>query len=311
MKSADYRAKRHLLAQSYAMQDQLIADFEALESFCEGLKGVNDGLRAKIADIEGDAATLRGYINTYGETPAMTWSSREHWKNRSVRAELDIEKLKMDAEHLQYERDEAREKLAAMEADVDSLGDLHGTDQNKQIAEAHGIDLATLPDPPPPSDVDPTSEELAQMTEHTLHGPIPGLEAPPAEPGLREAVVKAAIQWYCVREDEEYEQACEDLEKAVKKLPEFDPSAPAGTDKLLSMARSWQEAYHDVALQMVGELRALAAGTEGPGMAAIDESIRLARENRDRFGGERWDGIVWGMGEARRVAALAREGAKK
>ena len=135
--------------------------------------------------------------------------------------------------------------------------------------------------------------------------------AAPAEGLLREAVVKAAIQWYCVREDEEYEQACEDLEKAVKKLPEFDPSAPAGTDKLLSMARSWQEAYHDVALQMVGELRALAAGTEGPGMAAIDESIRLARENRDRFGGERWDGIVWGMGEARRVAALAREGAKK
>ena len=113
MKSADYRAKRHLLAQSYAMQDQLIADFEALESFCEGLKGVNDSLREKIADIEGDAATLRGYINTYGETPAMTWSSREHWKNRAVRAELDVEKLKMDAEHLQYERDEAREKLAA------------------------------------------------------------------------------------------------------------------------------------------------------------------------------------------------------
>jgi hypothetical protein len=39
-------------------------------------------------------------------------------------AEAAIEKLKMDAEHLQYERDEAREKLAAMEAPVDSLGDL-------------------------------------------------------------------------------------------------------------------------------------------------------------------------------------------
>ena len=32
---------------------------------------------------------------------------------RAERAEADIEKLKMDAEHLQYERDEAREKLAA------------------------------------------------------------------------------------------------------------------------------------------------------------------------------------------------------
>lgn len=45
MKAADYRAKRHLLAQSYTMQDQLIADLEALESFCEGLKGVNDQQR--------------------------------------------------------------------------------------------------------------------------------------------------------------------------------------------------------------------------------------------------------------------------
>ena len=31
---------------------------------------------------------------------------------RAERAEADIEKLKMDAEHLQYERDEAREKIA-------------------------------------------------------------------------------------------------------------------------------------------------------------------------------------------------------
>ena len=33
--------------------------------------------------------------------------------NRSVRAELDIEKLKMDAEHLQYERDEV--EMTAMQ----------------------------------------------------------------------------------------------------------------------------------------------------------------------------------------------------
>ena len=30
---------------------------------------------------------------------------------RAERAEADVEKLKMDAEHLQYERDEAREKI--------------------------------------------------------------------------------------------------------------------------------------------------------------------------------------------------------
>jgi FtsZ-binding cell division protein ZapB len=80
----------------------LASEVDALESFCTGLEGVNDGLR-------GDAQTLRGYINTYGETPAMTWSNREYWKNRAERAETDVEKLKMDAEHLQYERDEARE----------------------------------------------------------------------------------------------------------------------------------------------------------------------------------------------------------
>jgi hypothetical protein len=62
-----------------------------------------------VVAMESDAQTLRGYIKTHGETPAMTWSTREHWKNRAERAEADIEKLKMDAEHLQYERDEARE----------------------------------------------------------------------------------------------------------------------------------------------------------------------------------------------------------
>ena len=39
MKSADYKAKRHLLAQSFSMQDKLIADYEALESYCKGLEG--------------------------------------------------------------------------------------------------------------------------------------------------------------------------------------------------------------------------------------------------------------------------------
>ena len=72
-------------------------------------------LAADVEDLESDAQTLRGYINTYGETPAMTWSNREHWKKRAERAESDVEKLKMDAEHLQYERDEAREEGKPLE----------------------------------------------------------------------------------------------------------------------------------------------------------------------------------------------------
>ena len=32
-------------------------------------------------------SVLRGYIKTYGETPTMTWSNREHWKQRAERAE--------------------------------------------------------------------------------------------------------------------------------------------------------------------------------------------------------------------------------
>ena len=38
----------------------------------------------------GDGATLRGYIATYGETPAMTASNREHWKRRAEIAEAAL-----------------------------------------------------------------------------------------------------------------------------------------------------------------------------------------------------------------------------
>ena len=93
----------------------LASEVDALESFCTGLEGVNDGLR-------GDAQTLRGYINTYGETPAMTWSNREHWKNRAERAEAAVERLKMDAEHLQYERDEAREANVRLVEALEDFG---------------------------------------------------------------------------------------------------------------------------------------------------------------------------------------------
>ena len=50
------------------------------------------------------------------------------WKNRAERAEADIEKLKMDAEHLQYERDEAREGAKAEAGEpmpVDFFDDLN------------------------------------------------------------------------------------------------------------------------------------------------------------------------------------------
>lgn len=51
--------------------------------------------RSEVVDHdEGDAATLRGYINTYGETPSMTASSREYWKARAEAAEGEIARLR-------------------------------------------------------------------------------------------------------------------------------------------------------------------------------------------------------------------------
>jgi hypothetical protein len=44
-------------------------------------------LASDVDAIKEDADTLRGYIDTHGETPAMTWSNREHWKKRAERAE--------------------------------------------------------------------------------------------------------------------------------------------------------------------------------------------------------------------------------
>jgi len=38
-------------------------------------------------DEAADARTLRGYIETYGETPAMTAANRDHWKQRAEIAE--------------------------------------------------------------------------------------------------------------------------------------------------------------------------------------------------------------------------------
>ena len=38
----------------------------------------------------GDGSTLRGYIATYGETPAMTAGNREHWKRRAEIAEAAL-----------------------------------------------------------------------------------------------------------------------------------------------------------------------------------------------------------------------------
>lgn len=46
-----------------------------------------------VEDLAGDAQTLRGYIKTHGETPAMTWSNREHWKKRAELAEAANGKL--------------------------------------------------------------------------------------------------------------------------------------------------------------------------------------------------------------------------
>jgi hypothetical protein len=49
-----------------------------------------------ITEIEADAATLRGYIATYGETPSMTASSRDHWKARAEKAEAEVMRRNAD-----------------------------------------------------------------------------------------------------------------------------------------------------------------------------------------------------------------------
>jgi hypothetical protein len=74
---------------------------------------------------------------------------------RAERAEADIEKLKMDAEHLQYERDEARKNLAAMEADVDSLGDLPSSWPTNEAESAS----------PPPADAVASEDLVAKVRD--------------------------------------------------------------------------------------------------------------------------------------------------
>ncbi len=64
-----------------------------------------------VVAMESDAQTLRGYIKTHGETPAMTWSNREHWKKRAERAEADVEKLNRKA----LESVQALKKIMAKE----------------------------------------------------------------------------------------------------------------------------------------------------------------------------------------------------
>jgi hypothetical protein len=41
-------------------------------------------------DMASDAATLRGYIRTYGETPTMTAASRDRWKQRAEQSDLAL-----------------------------------------------------------------------------------------------------------------------------------------------------------------------------------------------------------------------------
>ena len=67
-------------------------------------------------------------------------SSRESLHSemiRAERAEADVEKLKMDAEHLQYERDEARETNVRLVAALVAIEDHHGeTEDWRDIARS-------------------------------------------------------------------------------------------------------------------------------------------------------------------------------
>jgi hypothetical protein len=90
------------------------------------------------------------------------------WAIRAERAEADVEKLKMDAEHLQYERDEAREKLAAMEADVDSLGDLPSSwptneAESEALRQERGMAQVRESSSPPP--VEPGLRDVGWLIE--------------------------------------------------------------------------------------------------------------------------------------------------
>jgi chromosome segregation ATPase len=66
MKAADYRAKRHLLAQSYAMQDALIVDYESAESRIvaleDALDTMNDEQRLEWARAEAAELALEYFI---------------------------------------------------------------------------------------------------------------------------------------------------------------------------------------------------------------------------------------------------------
>lgn len=65
---------------SIGTANDIIADLEALESFCLGLEGVNDGIREKLAAVEGDARTQ---ANIDGEA----------WEDMKARAEASEKKL--------------------------------------------------------------------------------------------------------------------------------------------------------------------------------------------------------------------------
>lgn len=62
--------------------------------------------RPAATDDAGDAATLRGFIKTFGSTPSMVASDRDHWKRRAEEAEAQVEsarkELDIAAEEVPY-----------------------------------------------------------------------------------------------------------------------------------------------------------------------------------------------------------------
>ena len=104
------------------------------------------------------------------------------WKKRAVRAEADIEKLKMDAEHLQYERDEAREKLAARPVEAKAEAGELRDDVAAQIfymdSEFCGGDWSTEPE-----DQKEYWRKKADKVLHLIHG------RPAPADALREALL--------------------------------------------------------------------------------------------------------------------------
>lgn len=50
--------------------------------------------RREWEQVESDAATLRGYIANFKETPAMTASHRDYWQRRAEKAEAELSGLR-------------------------------------------------------------------------------------------------------------------------------------------------------------------------------------------------------------------------